>query len=40
MAVITGLGRGALLGLRCDDLNPERGTLRVGYALVRKGAGT
>ncbi len=37
MALTTGLRRGELLGLRWDDIDLERGTLRVGRALVRKG---
>jgi integrase len=37
LAVTTGLRRGELLGLRWDDVDLERGTLRVGRALVREG---
>ncbi len=37
LAITTGLRRGELLGLRWDDADLERGTLRVGRALVRKG---
>ncbi len=37
LAITTGLRRGELLGLRWDDANLERGTLRVGRALVREG---
>ncbi len=36
LAVTTGLRRGELLGLRWDDADLERGTLRVGRALVRE----
>jgi integrase len=39
LAVSTGLRRGELLGLRWDDVDLERGTLRVGRALVREGGG-
>ncbi len=35
--ITTGLRRGELLGLRWDDANLERGTLRVGRSLVREG---
>ena len=37
LAITTGLRRGELLGLRWDDLDLERGRLRVGRALVREG---
>ena len=37
LAITTGLRRGELLGLRWDDADLERGTLRVGRALVRAG---
>jgi integrase len=37
LAISTGLRRGELLGLRWDDVDLERGTLRVGRALVREG---
>ena len=37
LAVTTGLRRGELLGLRWDDVDLERGTLRVGRSLVREG---
>jgi integrase len=37
LAVTTGLRRGELLGLRWDDADLDRGTLRVGRALVRVG---
>jgi len=37
LAVTTGLRRGELLGLRWDDADLDRGTLRVGRALVREG---
>jgi integrase len=37
LAITTGLRRGELLGLRWNDVNLERGTLRVGRALVREG---
>jgi integrase len=37
LAITTGLRRGELLGLRWDDVDLERGTLRVGRALVRGG---
>src|ERR671920_684913 len=37
LAITTGLRRGELLGLRWDDVDLERGTLRVGRALVREG---
>jgi integrase len=37
LAITTGLRRGEALGLRWDDLDLERGTLRVGRALVREG---
>jgi integrase len=37
LALTTGLRRGELLGLRWDDVDLERGTLRVGRALVREG---
>jgi integrase len=37
LAVATGLRRGELLGLRWDDVDLKRGTLRVGRALVREG---
>jgi len=37
LAVTTGLRRGELLGLRWDDLDLERGTIRVGRSLVREG---
>jgi integrase len=37
LAITTGLRRGELLGLRWDDADLERGTLRVGRALVREG---
>jgi integrase len=36
LAITTGLRRGELLGLRWDDADLERGTLRVGRALVRE----
>ncbi len=36
LAITTGLRRGELLGLRWDDIDLERGTLRVGRALVRE----
>ncbi len=35
--ITIGLRRGELLGLRWDDANLERGTLRVGRSLVREG---
>lgn len=38
LAITTGLRRGELLGLRWDDADLERGTLRVGRALVREGS--
>jgi integrase len=37
VAITTGLRRGELLGLRWKDVDLERGTLRVGRALVREG---
>jgi integrase len=37
LAITTGLRRGELLGLRWDDVDLERATLRVGRALVREG---
>ena len=37
LAITTGLRRGELLGLRWDDADLEKGTLRVGRALVREG---
>jgi integrase len=37
LAITTGLRRGELLGLRWDDADLARGTLRVGRALVREG---
>jgi integrase len=37
LALTTGLRRGELLGLRWDDVDLERGTLRVGRAHVREG---
>ena len=37
LAITTGLRRGELLGLRWDDVDLERGTLRVVRALVREG---
>ncbi len=37
LAITTGLRRGELLGLRWDDVDLERGTLRVNRALVREG---
>jgi integrase len=37
LAITTGLRRGELLGLRWDDADLDRGTLRVGRALVREG---
>jgi integrase len=37
LAITTGLRRGELLGLRWDDTDLDRGTLRVGRALVREG---
>ncbi len=37
LAITTGLRRGELLGLRWDDVDLERGKLRVGPALVREG---
>ncbi len=37
LAITTGLRRGELLGLRWDDVDLERGTLRVGRSLVREG---
>ena len=37
LAINTGLRRGELLGLCLDDADLERGTLRVGRALVREG---
>jgi integrase len=36
LAITTGLRRGELLGLRWDDADLERGTLRVGRSLVRE----
>jgi integrase len=39
LAITTGLRRGELLGLRWDDADLERGTLRVGRSLVREGGG-
>ena len=36
LAITTGLRRGELLGLRWEDADLERGTLRVGRALVRE----
>lgn len=38
LAITTGLRRGELLGLRWDDSDLDRGTLRVGRALVREGS--
>jgi integrase len=37
LAITTGLRRGELLGLRWEDVDPERGVLRVGRALIREG---
>ena len=37
LAITTGLRRGELLGLRWDDADLERSTLRVGRSLVREG---
>lgn len=37
LTVTTGLRRGEVLGLRWDDADLERGTLRVGRSLVREG---
>lgn len=37
LAITRGLRRGELLGLRWDDADLERGTLRVGRSLVREG---
>jgi len=37
LAITTGLRRGELLGLRWDDADLDRGTLRVGRSLVREG---
>jgi integrase len=37
LAIITGLRRGELLGLRWADADLARGTLQVGRALVREG---
>jgi len=37
LAITAGLRRGELLGLRWDDADLDRGTLRVGRALVREG---
>ena len=37
LALTTGLRRGELLGLKWDDADLDRGTLRVGRALVREG---
>jgi integrase len=37
LAITTGLRRGELLGIRWDDADLDRGTLRVGRALVREG---
>lgn len=37
LAITTGLRRGELLGLRWDDVDLDRGALRVGRALVREG---
>lgn len=37
LAITTGLRRGELLGLRWNDADLERGTLRVGRSLVREG---
>ena len=37
LAITTGLRRGELLGLRWNDADLDRGTLRVGRALVREG---
>ena len=37
LAITTGLRRGELLGLRWEDVDLERGRLRVGRALVREG---
>jgi integrase len=37
LAITAGLRRGELLGLRWEDADLERGTLRVGRALVREG---
>lgn len=37
LAITTGLRRGELLGLRWDVVDLQRGTLRVGRALVREG---
>jgi integrase len=36
LAITTGLRRGELLGLRWEDVDLERGTLRVGRSLVRE----
>jgi integrase len=36
LAITTGLRRGELLGLHWDDVDMERGTLRVGRSLVRE----
>jgi len=37
LAITTGLRRGELLGIRWNDADLDRGTLRVGHALVREG---
>src|SRR5918997_2921018 len=37
LAITTGLRRGELLRLRWDDVDVERGTLRVGRSLGREG---
>ena len=37
LAVTSGLRRGEILGLRWDDADLEKGTLRVGRSLVREG---
>jgi integrase len=37
LAITTGIRRGEVLGLRWDDADLDRGTLRVGRALVREG---
>ena len=39
-AITMGMRRGELLGVRWDDVDLHRDTLRVGRPLVREGGGT